>query len=584
MVKYVRWKGLVAFLIVIVIFGGFWFFLVDSIVKSSIEKYGTQAVGAKVDVAKADLSLFPAGLELVGLQITNPEETMKNAAEISKIKVAIDSVQLLRRKIIVTDMSLEGVRFDTPRKKSGALKKSTAKSGIKKQPSPPGSESFSLPAFEIPSVNDILKKEELKSLTLIGSFQSDLQDEKKKWEQLLRELPDKKKFEGYKARIKKIKSSTQGKLGSLLDSAGDAASIQKEIKTDLEKIKTAVDDFDNQLSSFENRFKQISKAPLEDLERLKNKYSFSAQGLANMSRMLFGEKINDWVNKAIAWQDRLQPLLQRSSEGNKGPEKVKPLRGRGVNVRFKEYRPLPDFLIQNVKTHIVLKAGELTGNIKNITPDQAILGLPLTFEFAGDQLEKIGSIKLDGKADYVVPSRTQNSINLSLKKLTINNLVLSDDAKFPVSLDKAIAYVDMQASMRGNNIKSNINAAFDGVTVSSNPAAGKAFMANAMSAALSAVKKFNAAITIDGTIENYDVKIKSDLDRILQRAVGNIARQETAKLEGKLKTAIFAKVDGPLNEAKGGLGGFGNIGAELNGRLGSGKGLMDKGLGLKLSF
>jgi len=232
MVRFIRWKGLIAFLIVTVIFSSFWFLFVDSIVKSSIEKYGTQAVGAKVDVAKADLSLFPAGLELVGLQITNPEDPMKNAAEISRIKMAIDSVQLLRRKIIVNFMSLEGVRFDTPRKKSGALKKSTAKSGTQKQPSAPGSESFSLPTFEIPSAKDILEKEALTSLTLIGSFQNDLQSEKKKWEKLLTELPDKKKFEEYKDRIKKIKSSTKGKLGGLLSSAGEAASIQKEIKTD----------------------------------------------------------------------------------------------------------------------------------------------------------------------------------------------------------------------------------------------------------------------------------------------------------------------------------------------------------------
>jgi len=306
------------------------------------------------------------------------------------------------------------------------------------------------------------------------------------------------------------------------------------------------------------------------------------QGLANMSRLLFGEKITGWVNKAIAWHDRLQPLLQRSGEETKGPEKIKPLRGKGANIRFKEYRPLPDFLIQNVKTHIVLKAGDLTGNIKNITPDQAILGLPLTFKFSGDKLEKIGSIKLDGKSDYVVPSRAQNSLNLSVKKLTISDLILSDDANFPVSLNKALAYVDMQAILRGNEIKSNINALFDGVTVSSSPADSKAFMANAMSAALSGVKRFNAAITIDGAIDDPNVKIKSDLDRVLQTAVGNLARKETAKLERTLKTAIFAKVDRPLKDAKGGLGGFGNIGAELNGRLGSGKGLLDKEL--KLPF
>jgi uncharacterized protein (TIGR03545 family) len=539
-------------------------------------------VGARVNIAEADLSLLPAGLELIGVQITNPDEPMKNVVEISKINTSIDSTLLLRRKVIVNEMALEGVRLDTPRKTSGALKRSTDKSSSQK-PSPTGtSKSLSLPSFEIPSVKNILAKEELKSLTLISSFQKDIKAEKKKWEQALKELPDKKKFEGYKQRIKKIKSSQKGKLGGILSSAGEAASIQKEIKLDLKKIKSAVGGFKTKLATFENRFNQISRAPQKDIQRLKNKYSISPKGLANMSRLLFGAKLSGWVDKAIAWNDRLQPVLQRNAGKDNGPVTVKPLRGKGVNVRFKEYRPLPDFLIQNVKANVVLKAGELTGNIKNITPDQNILGIPITFAFSGENLEKIGTIKLDGISDYVIPARAQNSVKLSVKKMAISDLVLSSDTKFPVSLKRALANVDVRAVLRGDNIKSNINATFSGVKLYSNPADKKALMSKVMSSALSGVKNFKATVDVNGTIENYDVDIKSDLDQVLKRSVGSIARKESAKLEAKLKQAVFAKVNGPLKDSKSNLGGFGSIGDELNKRLGSGTDLL--GGGLKLSF
>jgi uncharacterized protein (TIGR03545 family) len=582
MIKYIRWKGLLAFIIVIIIFGGFWLLFVDAIVKKSIEKLGTRAVGARVNVAEADLSLFPAGLELIDVQITNPDEPMKNAVEISRINTAIDSALLLRRKVIVNEMALEGVRLDTPRKSSGAVKKSIDKSRSQKPSSKGASKSISLPSFQIPSVKNILEKEELKSLTLINSFQKDIKAEKKKWEQVLKELPDKKKFEGYKHRIKKIKSSKKGKLGGLLSSAGEAASIYKEIKRDLKKIKSAVRDFKKNLVTFQNRFNQISKAPQKDIQRLKNKYSISPKGLANISRLLFGARLSGWVDKAIAWNDRLQPVLQRSAKKDKGPVPVEPLRGKGVNVRFKEYRPLPDFLIQNVKANVVLEAGNLTGNIKNITPDQDILGDPITFVFSGENLEKIGTIKLDGKSDYVIPARAQNSINLSVKKMAISDLVLSDDAKFPVSLKRALADVDVRAVLRGHNIKANIDAAFSGVKLHSNPTDKKALVAKVVSSALSGVKNFKAAVEVHGTIENYDVKIKSDLDQVLKRSVGSIARKEYAKLEVKLKQAVFAKVNRPLKDSKRNLGGFGNIGDELNKRLGSGAELL-KG-GLKLTF
>jgi uncharacterized protein (TIGR03545 family) len=582
MLKYIRWKGLIAFVIVIIIFGGFWLLFVDTIVKKSIEKLGTSAVGARVNVAEADLSLFPAGLELMGVQITNPDDPMKNAVEIARINTSIDSALLLRRKVIINEMALEGIRLDTPRKTSGAVKnavkKSTGKSSPQKPSSKGTSESISLPSSEIPSVKNILEKEELKSLTLISSFQKDITAEREKWDQVLKELPDKKKFEEYKHRIKEIKSSTKGKLGGLLSSAGEAVAIKKEIKRDLKKIKSTVRDFKTKLSTFENRFNQISKAPQKDIERLKNKYSISPKGLANISRLLFGAQLSGWVDKAIAWNDRLQPVLQRSAKKDKGPVTVKPLRGKGVNVRFKEYRPLPDFLIQNVKADVVVKAGNLTGNIKNITPDQDILGIPMTFAFSGENLEKIGVVKLDGKSDYVIPARAQNSINLSVKKMTISDLVLSDDAKFPISLKKALANVDVRAVFRSDNINSNINAAFSGVKLHANPSDQKSLMANVISSALSGVKKFTATVDIDGTFENYDLKIKSDLDQVLKRSVGSIARKESAKLEAELKQAIFAKVNGPLKDSRRSLGGFGNIGEELNKRLGSGSNLLKGGL------
>jgi competence protein ComGC len=62
MKRWIRWQGLLAFVVVIVLVAVFWFFFVDNIVKNNIEKYGSKAVGAKVEVKEADLSLIPFGL------------------------------------------------------------------------------------------------------------------------------------------------------------------------------------------------------------------------------------------------------------------------------------------------------------------------------------------------------------------------------------------------------------------------------------------------------------------------------------------------------------------------------------------
>ena len=121
MKKWLRWQGLIVFGVVSCIILIFWIFLVDTIVKRTIEKAGTKVVGAKVELADADVRLFPPGLTLTNLQVTNPDSPMFNAVEAGRIDFSPDVLNLLKRKIIIDTMAIEGVRFNTSRKTSGAV-------------------------------------------------------------------------------------------------------------------------------------------------------------------------------------------------------------------------------------------------------------------------------------------------------------------------------------------------------------------------------------------------------------------------------------------------------------------------------
>ena len=89
MKQWIRWQGLGVFVIVVIIVFGFWYLFIDGIVERAIEQQATKAVGAKVDLESADLTLFPAGLRLIRLQVTNPDEPMRNAVEISRVNLSI---------------------------------------------------------------------------------------------------------------------------------------------------------------------------------------------------------------------------------------------------------------------------------------------------------------------------------------------------------------------------------------------------------------------------------------------------------------------------------------------------------------
>ena len=88
----------VGIVIIIVVIG---ILLIDPIVESQIEKRGTRAIGAKVELARVDVSFFPLGITLSDLQVTNPDAPMTIAVQVDRIAANLEFGPLLRLNIII---------------------------------------------------------------------------------------------------------------------------------------------------------------------------------------------------------------------------------------------------------------------------------------------------------------------------------------------------------------------------------------------------------------------------------------------------------------------------------------------------
>ncbi|MFH1976779.1 MAG: TIGR03545 family protein [Pseudomonadota bacterium] len=563
--RWIRWQGLVAFLGVTISICLILFLVVDTIVKRVIENSGTKIVGAKVELEKADLSLFPAGLTLFGLQVTDPEEPMKNAVEIGRIAGTLDSLQLLRRKVIVNEMSVEGVRFGTQRIKSGAISKKTEKDGKdEKKNSIPG-----LPIMKLPDIQVILGKENLQTVQLIQSIRTDIEGRKELWTKNITELPGKEKIDGYRKRIEALKGIKDSKkdIGGILGSAGEAQTLYKDIQADLELLQKSRKELNSNLANFKDQITKIEKAPQEDIRRLSEKYGFSAYGLANMSRFFIEPGITAWIDRGLYWKAKLEPIFERVIEKKGGAEVVRPLRTKGSDARFKEKEPLPDFLIRVAKVSVQLPMGDFSGAVKNITPDQNILGQPLLFIFSGEKLPGVRSVRLDGAVNRVSPGSPEDRINLSLEGYKIQAMSFTQNSSMPLKLEKGDADLNLNALLSKGFIDATVAAKLQGVHISAGGTDADSGFGKAISSALSGVSTVGVKARITGPSDNYQVQISSNLDEILKNAVGSIIKDQVALFENKLRAAISDRVSGPLQEAKESLGGFESLGGELESRI-----------------
>ena len=593
MKKWIRWKGLITFVLVAVVIFLAWILLVDSIAKRTIESAGTKVVGARVDLAGADVSLIPLGLTLRGLAVTNPDAPMTNTIEIARLHMDLNPSYLIRRKVVVNELVSEGVRLNTPRKRSGAVP------GLKKEVSEPeeapdsktggGAKGavekmcgeFSMPSMSQPDINAILAKEPLDSLALASEVESGIKAAQDKWQNQLDQLPDEQKLKEYSKRLEKLKKGG-GSLGSLLGSAKDVQKLRSDIQKDMDALKRAQTAFNDDYKGYETQVRDLANAPGRDIQRLVDKYGISTKGLANLSQLIFGEKLCGWMQTAWEWYGKIKPYLAKVRSGkDEQVEKTKPLRGKGLDIHFAETPPIPDFLIRLLKVDAQLEQGDFAGKVENLTSDQPIIGTPTTYAFSGKEMKQAGALNLTGTADLIKPEKPHHEMEMTVKRAALNYLALIGDDAFPLTLNQANGDLDLTLNLTGSDLDAQLQADFSAAKFGTDTGNVQTAIAKAIGSALGRIDRFSLFAGVQGTLDDYSLKISSDLDKVLQSAVGDLVRAEADKLKAALGEQINAKLQGPMAQAKSQLAGLDGIEEALGKRLNIGNDLLKN---VKLSF
>jgi uncharacterized protein (TIGR03545 family) len=189
----------------------------------------------------------------------------------------------------------------------------------------------------------------------------------------------------------------------------------------------------------------------------------------------------------------------------------------------------------------------------------------------------------------VQPDQPRDTFALNADGYVVQRAVLSDNPKWPVVLDGAKADMDLNAVIAGGALDANIDSQLSSVHFSTGDHKPEGRVAEAIASALADVNAFHLGATVTGTTQNPDVKVTSDLDAVLKNAVGKMVSEQAARLEADLKAAIAEKVNGPLEDLKKQLAGYGELGEALASRsdaLGKllSEQLAPKVKGLKLPF
>lgn len=538
-----RWKNIIPAASVTALLVLFSVFFLDWTVKALLEKAGTTADGAKVELDGVRISLLHLGVTLTGLQVTDAKDPMTNTLEVGRMTFKLAPKPLFWKKIIIEDASIAGIRTGTPRKRSGALagRPSTEKKG---KPGAPGEAKAPGAAPPASSFDELKKKFDPKSIKL-----EDLESYKKikeeqvhwtaaagSWQSRVDAVRVDDREKEVKAFVDKVKgASFSGAEG--LKKAKELLKEGKKLKDDLQSTQKGFNEVKKDLGDEIGR----AKGALKEIDDLKKKDAdgalgdlkdnFSAEGIV---RGLVGPAWMGKIETGLAWFHKVRSMIPQQKKGEKPPP---PPARDGKDIPFPFKYNWPAFLLKKASLSGETPGGlAYSGSLKDVTSDPKKWGRPIALDLAGKKGAE--ALSLRAELDYT-KDVAREKVQFSYGGFPLAGVKLGD-VSGPVTLAQGAGKTTGDLETRGEQIAGRIDFLADPVKLSHAPAGGppKDKLGAALHDTLTGVKKLDVTFLVSDKVASPDIKVRSSLDNQIAGALKAAVQKQLDDLRAQAQARV----------------------------------------------
>lgn len=561
--KAIRWWGLGAFVAIVGGIVALWVLFADTFVRWGVESTGTSMVGARVELEAADVGFSPARLELRGLAVTNPDEPMRNALEAERLAFDIDWIGLLLDRVHIDEVSVEGLQFGTERETSGAVmatERTVEESGLLDK----ARERAEIPPLEVPSVETVLGREDLRSPELIEEARASLEKRRTALEERLAELPGEEELERYR---QQIDEATEGDdAASRLKGLKQLRDLVDDIDDDRKALRRARDEVKESLAAARDTASEARRAPQADIERLYRKYTDPGAVAGELAYYLLGPKVEQWVNQGWYWYGRLSPYLGgggADTQAASGPETVPAVRRVGRNVLYPEAGQEPRVLVRQVRVSGAAGGGDLDGRVTDIAVPPNLWGEPLRLKLAGQSVSGIERLQVEGSMDRRDPASSISRLDLTANGTDVAGLALGPEDG--ILADRGQADFRVAGTVRDRALDLDVTSAIRDAAFSAGSDADS--ILQEVAAALGNAGRLNIGANVGGTIDAPEFELTSSLTGILEPLLRSRLQAEAGEFREGLVAAVKDRTGGSLEELEASSAKLNSLEQELEGRL-----------------
>lgn len=554
MSRYIRFNYVLPRLVGIVLL----FFVVQFgagyLLRSSVVDGGQAAIGARVELGKASVSLLNAKADLFDLAITNPQRPMENLLEAERVELDFEIDSLLRRKIVAQRGSIRGLQFGTERAESGAIEETTIEESDTEIPQWITDSAKKTADAWVADLNGKLTTDLAKEFQSVRLAEEMAERWPNRYKDLratadaLRSDADRLKADFYEARSNPLRNA------ELLKSLPQRI---KSLQGQLDSIYQELGQLPNQLAAEKE---QVAEARRHDEALLARRFQVDQLDSESFTNYLLGEQVTEPLAELISWIRWTRKMMPSAKANGRATE-----RDRGVDIRFDGLAARPDLLIRQLDIEGTAKlAGQpvaLTGLLTNFTTQPALHSQPLQIE-----LVTAGNLPLEVKATLDRTSDVPvDELIVDCRALSTPALSLGSGKNFALDMAPTTASLSISLRIEGERLTGEMQLIQHDVRMTPQLAGNGSrltgYVQKALEEGVGHLPSAATRVTLSGTLDRPSAKVWSTIGTAvaesLNQSVKQLAADESRRLIGESRQLVdgqLASLDQNVAELSDALG------------------------------
>ena len=478
-----------------------YFVFANSIIKAVLESKLGESYGAEVNIDDFDHTLFPTTVTITGISLTNPTKPSHNQVFVGTANADVELAPLLKDQVIVNNLNLLEVQFDTERASPGEVyrvpERSLSFDEIKAKAKD-----------AVPSVDELLARNPLKTTAAVEQARATYETYGEGLKADYEALPDKSRIDYYKTQVEQLKNTDFKDPQALVQAKSAFDKLKEEMMAD----KAMINDFTEKASTAKTALSEsvqaLKNAPKEDYALLKGVIAGDQAALSQVTYFVFGDKAAEYTEYLMAAMQIVMPLIQ-GEEKSEAPADI------------------PSILVKEANVSVLWQNESITSKWNNITNVHEVFGNPTTFtiEAAGNMLKEFtssGEFWIDG-----------NGVDASqvwqLAGVNMQNIPFSGNEALNAVLKTALMKTNGSMKVTDNMLSGTGEVDLQQLVME---ATGTSDITSAIASALQTLTSLNMTMLLDGTLSNPGFNLKSDLDnKLAKAALGQLTASQQDKLD-----------------------------------------------------